>query len=212
MISPLLSEVVAGRAPELMTFTVDQYHQLTQSGVLLEGAPVELIDGVIVCKDRRDGEGSTMNHGPNHGFVVSELFEILRSQLHVATHHVRNQLPVTLTDCTEPEPDLAVVVGMRADYLKRHPGPADIRAVIEVADSSRNYDRTTKQRIYASANIPTYWVVNLPENRLETFRQPDPKAGIYQALAVVDAEGTAELMIETDEVLSVPMTSLFPPA
>lgn len=211
MISPLLNEVVAGQAPELMTFSVEQYHRLTETGVLLEGSPVELIDGVIVRKDRRDQEGSLMNHGPNHAYVMSQLLQLLIPQIAADKFHVRCQLPVTLNDNTEPEPDLAIIQGTNENFIDHHPGPADLVAVMEVAYSSARFDRTTKQRIYASANIPVYWIVNLTDNRLEALSDPDPASGVYQSETVFHAGDVAELPLNTEAAVSVPLSNLLPP-
>jgi Uma2 family endonuclease len=41
------------RNPLLVPITVDQYHQMIARGILEEGAPIELIDGLLVEKDRR---------------------------------------------------------------------------------------------------------------------------------------------------------------
>ena len=86
--------------------------------------------------------------------------------------HVRQQLPITLTDDGEPEPDIAVVKGAVEDYRNRHPGPAECLAVIEVADSSLNYDRIVKGPLYAAAGIPQYWIVNIPERQIEVYTSP----------------------------------------
>jgi hypothetical protein len=59
------------------------------------------------------------------------------------------------------------------DYRGRHPGPNDIAAVIEVADSSLDFDRTTKHRLYAAAGIPIYWIANLIDNVVEVYERPN---------------------------------------
>jgi len=211
MISPILNDVVSGRAPELMTFTVEQYHQLTESGVLLEGSPVELIDGVIVRKDRRDAKGSIMNHGPQHASTLTQLFQHLDRGTDSAGCHVRCQLPVTLSSDTEPEPDLAIVSGKPPLFFNRHPGPSELLAVVEIAYSSRSYDQTTKQRLYAAANIAVYWIVNLSKNCVEIYEKPDPASAVYQSMTVVDANGVARMPCGDGNTLSVPLTDFLPP-
>ncbi len=205
MISPLLNEVVAEGSPEPMLFTTDQYHRLSETGVLIEGSPVELIEGVIVLKDRRDGKDDTMIYGPRHGYSLAKLFARLDDHLESVNFHVRNQNPVTLTDKSEPEPDLAVVRGAMEDYAERHPAPNEIVALIEVADSSLRFDRSTKQRIYATANIPIYWIVNLPDRQVEVFEQPDATRGEYLSKSQIDESGEIQLSLpgETSIVRSV---------
>src|SRR5207244_2898413 len=76
-------------------------------------------------------------------------------------YHVRPQLPLILDDGSEPEPDVAVVVGTRRDYGAESPRVAHVRLVVEVADTTLRFDRGRKQRAYARAGILEYWILNL---------------------------------------------------
>lgn len=58
--------------------------------------------------------------------------------------------------------------------------------MIEVAETSAAFDRTTKARIYAAAGIGEYWLVDLANRRLEVRRDPQ-----------VAADGTASFQDET---------------
>src|SRR5439155_22723834 len=122
MSSLLLEEVIAGRAPAVLPFTVDQYHRMIESGILREGEPTELIDGILVRKDRSDRGGTAMAHGPRHALTLKRAERLLRC-VDPFGWHLHVQLPVTLSATQEPEPDLAVVKGRPEDYLERHPGP-----------------------------------------------------------------------------------------
>jgi Uma2 family endonuclease len=82
-----------------------------------------------------------------------------------------DQEPITLA-LSEPEPDVSVLRGDARQYLDRHPGPADIALLVEVADASWQRDRTLKKSLYAQAGIAVYWLVNLAERRVEVFSQP----------------------------------------
>ena len=84
---------------------------------------------------------------------------------------IRIQSAITLDD-SEPEPDVAVVLGDDSTFRRRHPIPADIGLVIEVSESSLAQDRTEKYAIYARANIANYWIVNLVDAQVEVFSQP----------------------------------------
>ena len=143
-------------------FTVAQYHQLGELGVLTSDDRVELLEGWIVEK---------MNQGPAHGFVVQFLSIWLNSQLPKGWI-CRCQLPIT-THRSEPEPDLAVVCGCITDFRNRHPSGNDCRLLIEVADSSLQKDRA-KGAIYFSAGIEEYWIVNLEEKLLERYLSEAP--------------------------------------
>ena len=74
---------------------------------------------------------------------------------------------------------MAVIRGNPVDYRGRHPGPNDIVAVVEVADSSLHFDQTTKQKLYAHAEIPTYWIANLVDNVVEAYQRPNASLGKY---------------------------------
>lgn len=98
--------------------------------------------------------------------------------------HVQTQLPTSLSDINEPEPDVAITRGNIDDFATRHPGPADILYAFEVADSSLGRDRTTKQRPYATVGIPGYWIVNIRDNQVEIFEHPDSGAERYAKCSV----------------------------
>ena len=92
-------------------------------------------------------------------------------QLRPRGWHVRPRCAIAATD-SQPEPDIAVIRGSSRQYATRHPAPSDVGLVVEVADSSLDVDRRVKSRIYARAGIPTYWIVNLVENRVEVHTEP----------------------------------------
>ena len=58
--------------------------------------------------------------------------------------------------------------------LAAHPTPADVLLIIEVADSSLEYDRNIKAHIYGRSGVPETWVRNLPEDCIERFTEPGP--------------------------------------
>jgi Uma2 family endonuclease len=153
---------------------------MIEQGILPEGAPIELIDGLLVRKDRRDKGGSIMTVGPRHSLVVGELADRLRDLLRGVNAHVRDQLPITMGDVQEPEPDVAVALGTRRDYRGHHPGPEAVPLVIEVADSSLALDRREKLPRYAAAGIPTYWIVNLNDDIVEVYTRPRPQEAKYE--------------------------------
>lgn len=89
---------------------------------------------------------------------------------------VRNQLPLILGLLTDPEPDLAVVPGSARDYAAAHPTSALL--VVEISDSTLDYDLNDKASLYAAGGITDYWVVDLVNRRLIVHRIPqsDPAA------------------------------------
>jgi Uma2 family endonuclease len=91
---------------------------------------------------------------------------------------VRVQNPIRLDDFSEPQPDITLL-RMRDDfYAQGHPTPSDVLLVVEVADSSTEFDRVVKLPLYAEAMIPEFWLVNLPDEKIEVFSHPSN--GAYQ--------------------------------
>ena len=88
------------------------------------------------------------------------------------------QNPVELSTLSEPEPDLMLLVRRESFYADRHPGPADVLLLIEVAASSYEYDRNLKLPLYAEAGIREVWLVALEQQAVEVYR--DPSAGAYR--------------------------------
>ncbi len=153
---------------------------MVRAGWLAEGEPVELVEGVLVRKDRSASGESRMTHGKRHSSAIAMLRRLDRL-LDGHDCHLRSQLPVTLSATSEVEPDGVIVVGRDDAYQTHHPGPSDVLVVIEIADSSLAFDRGTKQRLYATAAIPMYVIVNLAEGHVEVYRQPDAARGRYGA-------------------------------
>jgi Uma2 family endonuclease len=89
---------------------------------------------------------------------------------------------VILSKWSEPEPDVSIVLGGPFDYLPEHPKAADVRLLIEVADTTLRFDRGRKRSAYARSDIPEYWIVNLPARQLEVYR--DPVGSRYRSVTV----------------------------
>jgi Uma2 family endonuclease len=143
-------------------FTVEEYHRMIQAGILGEDDNVELLEGWIVPK---------MTKNPPHDTMISIIMEDVFTPRLAGRWHCRGHSVVTTAE-SEPEPDIAVVRGPKRDYLARHPGPADMALVVEVAESSLAYDRTVKARIFAAASVPVYWIVNLVDHQIEVYTDP----------------------------------------
>lgn len=136
-----------------------EYDRLVDLGVF-HNEPVELIGGQLIVAEPQ---------GTRHMTAVGMADDALRAVL-PAGWIVRAQGPVALDDDSEPEPDLVIVRGTRADYRDAHPvRPA---LAIEVADSSLLFDREHKGSLYARAGVQDYWIVNLVDRVLEVYREP----------------------------------------
>ncbi len=104
-----------------------------------------------------------------HAAAVDLSLEALRRAFS-GSYSIRAQHPLAVSDTSEPEPDVAVVRGSVRDYVDRHPTSAVL--VVEVSDSSLEYDRTRKARVYAQGGIAEYWIVNIVAGVLEIHRDP----------------------------------------
>src|SRR5439155_18477850 len=148
--------------PEPMRqFSVDEFHRMIDAGILGEDERVELLEGWLVAK---------MVHNPRHDAMIDSAREAIQNRV-PSTWRVRVQSAIT-TDDSEPEPDLAVVIGPASRYKAAHPRPSDVGLIVEVADSSIRLDRGLKLRLYARAQIATYWIINLQDRCVEVYTDP----------------------------------------
>lgn len=118
-------------------------------------------------------EGEIMVMSPQnwpHAAATDRGHEILKNRFGAGSW-VRMQLPLHLLQGSAPEPDISVVVGRREDYSS-HPTTATL--LVEVSDTTLDYDQTEKASLYAAANIADYWIVDLNNRRVEIRRRPIP--------------------------------------
>jgi Uma2 family endonuclease len=163
-------------------FTVAQYDRMIDTGILKENDRVELIRGEIVPK---------MPIGETHIECSDRLTELMVDKVR-GLARVTFGNPVHLAD-SEPEPD--VVLKRLPDATSRYakPGPRDVFLIIEIADSSLQYDRTVKHSLYAENGIVEYWIVNLTDGCLEVHRQPQAD-GTYADVRTMRAGDTIDLV------------------
>jgi len=172
-------------------FTVDEYHRMAEAGVFHEDDRVELIDGQVV---------EMTPIGPRHAGCVNRLNGLL-SRLGGGGVTLSIQNPVLLGERREPQPDVTVLRHRADGYAARHPEPADILLVIEVADTSVEYDRSIKIPLYARAGVPEAWLVNLPADRIEVYR--NPSGGSYAEVTSVSPSETLTPLLLPAARLSV---------
>ncbi|MBI4278267.1 MAG: Uma2 family endonuclease [Armatimonadetes bacterium] len=145
---------------QVRRWTRDEYYRLLEAGVLTEDDPVQLIQGEIVQMGPQ---------GTVHATSTRLVAEALRTAFGPG-FEVRTQLPLTLGTDSEPEPDAAVVTGGPRDYRDHHPRTALL--VVEIADTTLEFDPTRKGLLYSGAGISEYWIVNLVQGSLEVYRDP----------------------------------------
>ena len=148
--------------PALHRFSAEDYHRLAEVGILPRKARVELIEGAI---------HDMSPIGPLHSGVVIRLIRLFNLRVK-GRWVVSAQGPVGLDNYSEPQPDLVLLKPAPDDYVSHHPAPDDVFLLIEVADSSLEFDRNKKLPVYARAGIPELWIVNLQESTIEVYREP----------------------------------------
>ena len=154
-------------------FDVDEYHRLGEAGILGEDDRVELIEGELV---------EMAPIGDEHATIVTMLNMILARQCD-ASQIVHVQNPLRLDRVSEPQPDL--VLARFLPGSRKVPGIKDALLVIEVADTTYNYDRKIKAPLYARAGVPELWIVDCQHRHVEVHS--DAKVGNYESV-VVSAE------------------------
>jgi Uma2 family endonuclease len=154
MVSAILESL--GARERVLPLSVRAYHDLAERGLISEKA--ELLRGVIFEK---------MPKSRFHVRLVRFLEALLRQQL-PAEYLLQKEDPITCLD-SEPEPDLAVILGVESDFIHEHPHTAEF--IIEVALSTLDTDRS-KAEIYAEAGVKEYWLVDAENRTVEVHRQP----------------------------------------
>jgi Uma2 family endonuclease len=181
--------------PTRYRFSVDEYYKMAEAGILSEDDRVELIEGEIV---------EMAPIGIRHALCVDNLTRFFGLLL-TGEARVRVQNPIRLTPDSEVQPDVTLL--RLRDYSKdqQHPGPEDVLLVVEVSDTTLSWDRREKVPLYARAGIAEVWIVNLPQDRIEVYSEPE--AGTYKTLRrlrrgqSVPVPGFAEAKLRVEDVL-----------
>jgi Uma2 family endonuclease len=191
-------------ADDLYRISLDVYREMGEQGLLLPDDRVELLDGLLVKK---------MTKRPRHTTVTHRIFRRLDSAL-PAGWYARMEQPIELpggpAGDSAPEPDIAVVEGDLEDYATRHPGPAEVALVVEVARDSKalRRDRQGLKR-YAWARIPTVWIVNLTNDTVEVYTEPSRKRrGPAYGKCEFKKPGEIATIVLGDTVVEIPVSEI----
>ena len=168
----LIDDLRDGIDVHLAPLTVAQYRQMIRDGILQDGDAIELIQGALLYKDRRDQAGGIMTRGPRHLRALNKLMALLSQWVFGKELFLQVQGPIVVSATSEPEPDCSLIRGAPDDFGDEVPQASDVLAVFEVAYSSLLSDRRTKQRLYATAGIPIYVIINLQDHLVEVMTSP----------------------------------------
>lgn len=153
------------KAIEMRRWTRDEYDKMIAAGVFEPDERVELVEGEIL---------QMTPQGSLHATAIQLVHDALRLAFGQG-FIVRIQGPLAISLRSEPEPDIAVVRGVPRDYRNNHPATALL--IVEVSETSLEYDRNQKRTLYARAGVGEYWILNLNDRCVEVYR--DPKDGRY---------------------------------
>jgi len=145
--------------PELRKFTIAEYYKLAETGILAPSERVELLNGQIICM---------APIGENHRTIVDNLTYIFVDKPK-NRYRVSIDQPIRIENFDEPQPD---VVLYKRGVRNKHPTPKDIYLVIEVADTTLDYDLGDKLRAYEKGGIKEYWVVDIGKKAVHIYRLP----------------------------------------
>ncbi len=182
--------------PPLMRkkFRTDEVYQMVEAGILPEESGWELIHGEIIHR---------MTIGSKHASIVRKLEKYLERNFGDFVM-ISGQNPIHIDEHNEPEPDIALLKPRDDFYAERHPVPEDVLLVIEVSDSTVDFDREVKKAIYAEAGINEFWLVNLKDSTVETFN--NPSNGMYYQMRifgrgeVVQTKNIQGISLEVSEI------------
>ncbi len=179
--------------------SVADYHRMAEAGIFAPDERVELLDGELIAVP-------PMN-SPQGGGITG--INALLTHRFYGRAFVRVGLPVIVDDLSEPEPDFALVPLAENQWRDRHPVAADVLLLIEVSDTSRDFDLKKKAPVYARACIPEFWVVDVVDRRLIVHRAPS--GGRYTRTFVLQpGERIAPLAFPVDQLDVTAMTGRIP--
>ena len=145
------------------SFTVDEYNRMGAAGIFPDGVRTELIEGEIV-------EMAPM--GSYHAGVVARLARFFARALTDEQAIVMSQSPFELSNRSEPEPDIMVLAPRSDEYTEQNPNTRDVRLLIEVSNSSLQWDRDIKLPLYAREGVQEVWIVDLSAGAIHVYREP----------------------------------------
>lgn len=183
--------------PKRLRFSVDDYYTMIDLGMLKNVESAEIIDGELI---------ESMPIGNAHASVVKTLSEILRDYLGKdVTYSIKD--PIRLDEYNEPIPDIALLNRRDDFYRRKAPMAEDVLLLIEVSDTTLEYDRNRKIPLYAQAGIPEVWIVNLQNSTVELHYEPRDSSfaivKVFRRGDILTSQSLPELALKIEEILGL---------
>ena len=182
-------------APTRRRFTVAEYYVMADAGILAPDERVELLDGeIIVMPPINEWHTARVN------LFTNSFPPQLQGRAVVSV-----QNPTRLDDASEPQPDVMLLQWRDDFYGGRHPGPADVLLLIEVSDTTVDYDRGAKLAAYAAAGIPEVWIASRRDRRIESYADPagDEYATVryYEPGESISPQAFPDVVLQVDQII-----------
>lgn len=166
-------------------FNLDDCYRMTESGILNDNQPVELINGELF---------DMSPIGSVHAGLVTRLSRLLIKSLNdEAIVNVQN--PIFLNEFSSPEPDIALLKPRADDYMQSLPNADEVLLVIEISDSTLVYDKEIKLPLYAQHQIPEVWLIDAKQKQLNIYQQPS-KEGYRLHLRPLTGDNIQPLLVD----------------
>jgi Uma2 family endonuclease len=185
------------RYPRRHQFTEADFDRMAEAGILYEGTGYELIDGDVL---------EMTPENDRHAEVVDRLTALFYRMIPEQSGlQIRPMHPITgLAPHWQPQPDLVLQRGS----IRHRPTREEAMLVIEIADTTRRFDRRVKLPAYAKAGIPEVWLVDLTRDEIIMHRQPQGSAYQWEMSKgrgeTIAPEGLPDLILQVDEILGEP--------
>ena len=182
-------------APTRRRFTVAEYYAMADIGILEENDRIELLDGDLIVK-----APIGVWHASSVDRFANTLPPLLQGRAIVSV-----QNPTRLSDNSEPQPDIMLLRWRDDFYGEGHPGPSDVLLLVEVSDTSADYDRSAKLSAYARASISEVWIATRQDSRIEAYTEP--VEGEYSSVRYagpgesIAPQAFPEIILEVDSLI-----------
>ena len=181
--------------PTRRRFTVAEYYAMAEAGILAPDERVELLNGEIIVMPPINEW-----HASRVGRLTNALPIHFQGQAIVWV-----QSPVRLNDGSEPQPDVMLLQWRDDFYGGGHPGPSDVLLLIEVSDTTVDYDRSAKLAAYAAAGIPEVWIASRRDRRIESYADPtgDAYATVryYEPGESISPQAFPDVVLQVDQII-----------